>query len=326
MQNESYDIIIIGSAGGGTIAQALAGSGARYSSSSAAHSCLKRRRTGARLPSGRSVATARPSSGSTGAVNVSSVYALLRRRQYQVLGQRALSPPARRLSGLEHVDGVSPAWPIDYDTLEPYYERAERLYHVHGEDGLDPTEPPHHAVSTETDSARPGDGSDRHAIARAGAPSITAPAWSHQAGRSRGAAFCATRATRFRVACRPRATPTCCVFDRPWGKPTVTLWTGALASRLLTDASGKRVESVEIERGGQIVRVGATIVIASCGAVNSAALLLRSANDAHPNGLANSSGLVGKRYGASGDDDRSDRSATPRRPRFPRRSPSTTTI
>ena len=43
---------------------------------------------------------------------------------------------------VEHVDGVSPAWPIDYDTLAPYYERAERLYHVHGADGVDPTEPP----------------------------------------------------------------------------------------------------------------------------------------------------------------------------------------
>ena len=43
---------------------------------------------------------------------------------------------------VEHVDGVSPAWPIDYDTLEPYYERAERLYHLHGESGSDPTEAP----------------------------------------------------------------------------------------------------------------------------------------------------------------------------------------
>ena len=43
---------------------------------------------------------------------------------------------------IEHLDGVSPAWPIDYDTLEPYYERAERLYQVHGQHGVDPTEPP----------------------------------------------------------------------------------------------------------------------------------------------------------------------------------------
>ncbi len=39
---------------------------------------------------------------------------------------------------VEHADGISPAWPIDYDTLEPYYERAERTYHVRGQAGVDP--------------------------------------------------------------------------------------------------------------------------------------------------------------------------------------------
>ena len=43
---------------------------------------------------------------------------------------------------VEHLDGVSPAWPIDYETLEPFYERAERLYQVHGQEGVDPTEAP----------------------------------------------------------------------------------------------------------------------------------------------------------------------------------------
>ena len=43
---------------------------------------------------------------------------------------------------LRHRDGISPAWPIEYDELEPYYTRAERLYHVHGARGEDPTEPP----------------------------------------------------------------------------------------------------------------------------------------------------------------------------------------
>ena len=87
----------------------------------------------------------------------------------------------------------------------------------------------------------------------------------------------------------------CCI--RPAvERPNVTLWTNAHARRLLTDASGKRVEAVEVERNGERVRVDASLFIVSCGAVNSAALLLRSANSAHPAGLANSSGLVGRRY------------------------------
>ena len=78
--------------------------------------------------------------------------------------------------------------------------------------------------------------------------------------------------------------------------PNVQLWTNAYARRLVVDATGQKIEVVEVEREGKIYRVEAKLVIVSCGAVNSAALLLRSANDAHPNGLANSSGLVGKRY------------------------------
>ncbi|HXE81350.1 MAG TPA: GMC family oxidoreductase, partial [Vicinamibacterales bacterium] len=87
----------------------------------------------------------------------------------------------------------------------------------------------------------------------------------------------------------------CCV--RPAAaRPNVTLWTLARAHRLRTDRSGQRVEAVDIDRQGRDVRVSAALFIVSCGAVNSAALLLRSASRAHPNGLGNSSGLVGRRY------------------------------
>jgi choline dehydrogenase-like flavoprotein len=87
----------------------------------------------------------------------------------------------------------------------------------------------------------------------------------------------------------------CCV--EPAARQTnVTLITRAVAQRLVTDASGCRVEAVEIDRDGQRTRVTADRFVVSCGAVNSAALLLRSANDRHPNGLANSSGMVGTRY------------------------------
>jgi choline dehydrogenase-like flavoprotein len=79
-------------------------------------------------------------------------------------------------------------------------------------------------------------------------------------------------------------------------RPNVTLWTNALATRLTTDGSGRKVAAADIERDGQTVRVEAPLFIVSCGAVNSAALLLRSASNRHPKGLANSSGLVGTRY------------------------------
>jgi choline dehydrogenase-like flavoprotein len=87
----------------------------------------------------------------------------------------------------------------------------------------------------------------------------------------------------------------CCI--RPaLRQPTVTLWTHAYARRLITNGSGQSVQAVEVERRGETIRVEAPLFIVSCGAVNSAALLLRSANGAHPHGLGNSSGLVGRRY------------------------------
>jgi choline dehydrogenase-like flavoprotein len=87
----------------------------------------------------------------------------------------------------------------------------------------------------------------------------------------------------------------CCV--RPAiARENVELWTNAYARRVVTNARGDKVTAVEVDINGQTVRVEGSIVVVSCGAVNSAALLLRSANDAHPNGLANSSGLVGRRY------------------------------
>jgi choline dehydrogenase-like flavoprotein len=90
-------------------------------------------------------------------------------------------------------------------------------------------------------------------------------------------------------------TDVCCV--RPaLESPDVTLLTRTYARRLLTDESGRRVVAIKLERDGERIEVRADRFVVSCGATNSAALLMRSANDAHPNGLANSSDLVGRNY------------------------------
>jgi choline dehydrogenase-like flavoprotein len=78
--------------------------------------------------------------------------------------------------------------------------------------------------------------------------------------------------------------------------PNVTLLTGAYVSRLETSASGREVSRVHVERAGARESYSAAMVVVACGAINSAALLLRSANDRHPRGLANGSDLVGRHY------------------------------
>jgi choline dehydrogenase-like flavoprotein len=74
----------------------------------------------------------------------------------------------------------------------------------------------------------------------------------------------------------------------------VTLLTQAYAEKLITDASGKKVKEVVVVINGEKIKFSADIFIIACGAVNSAALFLRSANEKHPDGLANSSGQVGR--------------------------------
>ena len=87
-----------------------------------------------------------------------------------------------------------------------------------------------------------------------------------------------------------------CGIEPALEHPNVTLLTNAYVSRLETSASGREVTGVRVTRGGVEERYEADIVVVSAGAINSAALLLRSANDRHPKGLANGSDVVGRHY------------------------------
>jgi choline dehydrogenase-like flavoprotein len=292
MQTERYDIIIIGSgAGGGTMAYALADTGARILilerggfvpqedenwSPEAVWKHL-RYQTRERWIDERGEEF-RPYTHYNVGGNTKfwgSVLYRLRRKDFEPL---------------QHMDGISPGWPIDYDTLAPYYERAERLYHVHGELGTDPTEPERGTFPYAPIPHSDGMAEIIRQLRAQGLHPSPLPL-----GIREGCVLCNTCNS---FACKLHAkseSEVCCV--RPAiERPNVTLWTNAYAERLLTNAAGDRVAAVEVHRNGETTRVEAPIVVVSCGAVNSAALLLRSANDTHPAGLANSSGLVGRRY------------------------------
>ena len=189
-----------------------------------------------------------------------------------------------------HGDGISPAWPIDYDTLAPYYDRAERIYQVHGQHGVDPTDPPRASYPY---SAVPHAPRIQELVEQFRAEGLHPSAL--PLGLREGCVLCRTcNSFPCRIHAKSEA-DVCCV--RPaLQHSSVTLWTNAYAERLVTDERGGRVIAVDVVKDGAVVRVEAPIVVVSCGAVNSAALLLRSTSTAHPRGLANSSGLVGARY------------------------------
>src|SRR5262249_55663136 len=78
--------------------------------------------------------------------------------------------------------------------------------------------------------------------------------------------------------------------------PNVTLLTNARAVKLETNPAGTAVTDVVVERDGETERYSGDVVVAACGAANTAQLLLLSASDNHPNGLANGSDQVGRNY------------------------------
>lgn len=210
----------------------------------------------------------------------------------------AALPRLRRedFDALEHEGGTSPAWPVRYDEFEPYYNEAERIYAVHGQPGDDPTEPPRSQPYPYPAVPHEPQIEDLRQLLKA---QNLHPFFLPMGIDLREGGRCIRCKTCDGFPCKMDAksdADTCCVRPALAGSGTITLWTKTYARRLLTDASGRKVTAVEIEKDGQVMQVSAAHIIVACGAVNSAALLLRSANAQHPNGLANASGLVGHNY------------------------------
>jgi len=200
---------------------------------------------------------------------------------------------------IKFADGISPAWPLSYDDFEPFYARAEWLYQVHGKHGEDPTEGtwskqyPWPAVSHEPRVQQISDD-----LAAAGYHPFHAPCGILLNEADRPASTCIrcawcdgypclvhAKADAETIAVRP-------VLDRP----NVTLLVNAEVIQLKTDRSGRTVTEVLLRRGSGYETYSADIVVLAAGAANTARILLGSASDQHPTGLANGSDQVGRNY------------------------------
>lgn len=196
---------------------------------------------------------------------------------------------------VEHMDGTSPAWPISYDDLAPWYDKAERLYHVHGQAGDDPTEGPRAPYPYAPVAHAPLMADLVDGMRAQGLHPFHLPIGLIRPGEPDGCTLCNVCNS---VPCQYhyKSDAETCALGPALHHGNITLQTNTFAERLITDPSGRHIVAVEVNRQGTRERLTASRFIVSCGAAHSAALLLRSANDAHPNGLANSSGLVGRRY------------------------------
>ncbi|MDE2297946.1 MAG: GMC family oxidoreductase [Burkholderiales bacterium] len=294
MTTQTYDVVIVGSGvGGGAVALQLAGTGARVL-------ILER---GPVLPR-------EPQNWDPEAVFVDLRY---RSTETWTSGDRRFRPGQyyyvgghtkfygtamfrfreRDFQAVELEDGVSPEWPIRYADLEPWYARAEHLFGVRGQAGLDPTEPPrsapyeHGPIAHEpvlAEIARRLEAQGLHPFPMPSAVDFG------PGGRCQRCGTC----DAFPCRVDAKGDAEMCLVRPALLQPNVELRTETLVDRLITDDSGRRIVAAEVTERGVTRRIQAGLFVLSAGAVNSAALLQRSANERHPRGLANSSDVVGR--------------------------------
>jgi choline dehydrogenase-like flavoprotein len=200
---------------------------------------------------------------------------------------------------LKHVDGVSPAWPLSYDDFEPWYSKAEQLYQVHGLHGEDPIEGhwsqqyPWPAVSHEPRIQQLADD-----LTAAGYHPYHAPCgiMLDEAHRAMSTCIRCTWCDGYPCLVHAKSDAEAIAVRPALASPNVTLLVNTEVVKLETDPSGRTVTGVVVARDGAQETYQGDVVALSAGASNSAKILLASANDAHPNGLANGSDQVGRNY------------------------------
>lgn len=191
-------------------------------------------------------------------------------------------------------DGETVAWPFGYDALEPFYGEAETLFGVRGQAGADPSDPPrstpypHAPVPHEPQIADAAERLSRQGLHPSALPlSVDLDAWLG-GGRTPWDGLPNTGEGKVDAETGPLA--------RALLHPNVTLVTGAEVDALEMDQAGGRIAAVRVRHGGEVRRITAGTYVLAAGAVQSAALLLRSDRRSGEGGVANSCGMVGRHY------------------------------
>jgi len=200
---------------------------------------------------------------------------------------------AKDFEEMKHMGGVSPAWPISYSEFEPWYQAAEEMYQVCGDTRQDPTEPVHSRpypfppVADETSILYL-----RRRLQDAGVTPSSLPLavdidrWLARA-QTPWDAFPDTTGGKHDAQSVGLATAL--------SYPTVTLVTNAVVTQLAAN-DNDQINRITYIKDGIQEQLSPKIAILSAGAVNSAALLLRSKSESYPRGLANTSDMVGRNF------------------------------
>ncbi|BDD04212.1 GMC family oxidoreductase [Aureibacter tunicatorum] len=199
---------------------------------------------------------------------------------------------------VKHQDGVSPVWPLKYSDFEPYYDEAEKLYNVHGLQGIDASEPrikKYHYPPVQHET-RIQEVHDKLKDKGLNPFYIPLGVKLNEENELESQCIKCNTCDGFPCLIHAKADSDINCVRPSLKKDNITLITEAKVTKLHTTTSGDTINKVEFTKDGEIQFAEAKIVVVSCGAINSAVLLLNSANEKHPNGLANSSDLVGRNF------------------------------
>jgi choline dehydrogenase-like flavoprotein len=197
---------------------------------------------------------------------------------------------------VEHERGASPAWPITYSEIEPYYLEGETLYRVHGSSVGDPTEPareqpfPYPPIEH---SRLVRELVDR--LARNGTNVSFIPLGLDF--RPGGRCVLCSTCDAYYCKLDAKMDAEIAALRPALATGNVELVTETECVRVNVDAAGKRVEGVLLRRKGEELTVHSEIVAVCAGLPHSALLLWRSRTDAHPSGLGNAGGALGRYLG-----------------------------
>lgn len=217
----------------------------------------------------------------------------------KVYGAALLRLREKDFEEVQHYGGISPAWPVKYREFEPYYTEAEKLYQVHGKGGIDPTEPfrsedySYPEVSHEPRIQELSDDLEKQGLHPFYLP---LGVMLNEADAIRSKCIRCNTCDGFPCMIHAKSDADINCVRPTWDHENITILTSAKVERLNTDTTGKKVVSADVIVGTVAQQFTADLFILSAGSINSAVVLLKSASDLHPNGLANKSDMVGRNF------------------------------
>ncbi len=193
-------------------------------------------------------------------------------------------------------DGITDNWPITYDDLKPYYDKVDRLIGIYGSvEGLEdepdgifmpPPKPRLTELFIKQSAAKVG------VKVIPGRGSVLTEAL--PGNKDRSPCFYCGQCGRSCKIYGDFSASSCLVIPA-MKTGNLTVVTNAMVREILTDKNGLATGVSYVDRNDlQEYQVNAKTVVLGASACESARILLNSKSNAHPNGLANNSGVVGK--------------------------------